>query len=297
MPGLRFKDTQLRALANDPNNWFRSSATKGAAGAGSQLAMGALEDLVAALRAGKAVNPKELPRLMQGIAKGLGRRARGQKNLTQVPDVLNAAPLDSTLQQAVRGGGAAPFPLAPPRPMPPPGFTKPISGLAQGADDVVGQAAAGGKGFGKILAGLAGAGAVGYGMSQMGDDSGEADTTGIPPEARKLMAISHAQGGPQKAGPASGGGRKRLGLPPLPGIQTGVPRGLGESFGTPSDDSLAMEEEVLQGRNPTAGNSFFDATGGRSSQNALLGNMTEQQLDPKKKSLLQALLGGLGKVF
>lgn len=252
----------------------------GVAAAGDpKLAMGALEELVAALRAGKAVNPKELPRLLQGIAKALGRRARGQKDFTQVPDVLASKPLDSTLQGVLKHNGGAPFPAAPPRPIPPVGGS-----LAQA---VQGGKAATHPGLGSWIAGILGGGAAGYGLSQLG--GGEESPAGLPPGAELLMP-SHASTRPARP---SGARPRRPGMPSLPGVSDGLPEGLGEMFAAPTDEESRMPEQELSGRNPAMGMDTFFPDGQMNSVRDALGFTGNQQMAPRKKNFLQAILGKL----
>ncbi len=262
----------------------------GMAAEGSSLASGALSELVNAIRSGKATNPAAVKALLREITGVMGR-SRGAKNLTQVgPDILDVAPLNSTLQTALRGGGGAPFPLAPPRPMLPPGG---VSALGQGADEAAGLLAKlKGLMTGRNAAMAAGGTAAGLGLGAL--LGGEDETEQGPPLGAELLMRSNTAGKPSTS---RSGARKRSGMPQLPGVIDGFPEELGESFDAPSEEQMEIPQELLQGRNPTSGMSFFDATGGRSSENAMLGDVSGQRLPQKKKSLMQAILGGLGKVF
>ncbi len=277
----------------------------GMAAEGSSLASGALSELVNAIRSGKATNPAAVKALLREITGVMGK-SRGAKNLTQVgPDILDAAPLDSTLQMALRGkipqqaaGGAQKLlgagspggelvkssagPLAK------------MGGALEG--EILGEVApttgnaATHPGLMQYILGILGGGAAGYGLSQMGGDE---EPSG-PPLGAELLMRSNTAGKPSTG---RSGARKRPGMPQLPGVVDGLPEELGESFDAPSEEQMEIPQELLQGRNPTSGMSFFDATGGRSSENAMLGDVSGQRPTQKKKSLMQAILGGLGKVF
>lgn len=141
----------------------------------------------------------------------------------------------------------------------------------------------------------AGGTATGLGISAL-LEMGEI-TPQQPPPGAQVPTPSHA---PTTRPKASGGGRGVHVCPP-DRSRRGAASGMRIQFGglQQLDEESQMPEEVLQGaevRNPATEMDQFFPDGQMNVRDAM--SFTgKQQLDPKKKSLIQAILGGLGKAF
>jgi hypothetical protein len=241
-----------------------------------------LATLVEGVREGR-IKPNQVAMIMKQIQAKMGAvpqlSARGH------------APMDGALQAAItRSGGAAPFPQAAAK-IAPEAAQDALSAFTAARSAAPAPTAAGGLGFKSFLKTLLGGGAIGaaggYAASQMGDEDGD-EESGLPPGAELMMA-SHAKGAKPRM-QSNGMPRKRpLDLSGILAATSGVPEGLGSEEETPMDGYAG--EEILTGRNPTAGKNFYET---QTSEQSMLGPGPRQSLGgKKKKNLLRAILGGL----
>lgn len=272
--------------------------------AATQLAAGALEEIVKGMRAGKKFDPAALKQLITEIQAKLGSRV-GTKGLVDVAQQGGVQPLNPALQRALSGMGG----------QMPQGAAQKLLGAGQSGGALVpqGGGALARQGLGgaltrtgapmegeilgeavggaaktanpwlRRLAMLAAGTGAGYGLSQMSGD--ETEAAGPPPGAELLMA-SH--GGPKPGRIPRPKPQPRM--PELPGMAEGLPEGFGEQFAV---QDISMLED-----SPGLDNATLMRLGIGSPDSIPFGDQNPQLGgNRKKRNLFKALLSGLGKVF